>query len=291
MILGLTGNPEKHALWQPVSDLLAHLHGAGVGFVLDARIAEGLAARSLPSTDAARVCPETELGAHADLVLSFGGDGTLLRTAHLIGAKGTPILGVNIGRLGFLADIETQELHEAVEHLVAGRYRIEARTVLEAEADAPLGRAWALNEFAVERAGRAGLLAVRVHADGVALNTFWGDGLLVATPTGSTAYSLSVGGPLVSPEAAVVVLSPVAPHSLTVRPVVLADSVTLALEVRARGERFVVAADGESTFFEQDARLTIRRGAHPVRLVKLPDQHFFATLREKLMWGAGVKEF
>ncbi|HYE59475.1 MAG TPA: NAD(+)/NADH kinase [Rhodothermales bacterium] len=291
MTLGLTGNPEKDAIWRPVADLVAHLRTVGVGFCLDVRLADGLLARGLAAFDDACICPETELGHRAGVVLSFGGDGTLLRTAHLLGSAGTPILGVNIGRLGFLADIETQELHEAVDHLVAGHYRIEARTVLEAHADLPLGRAWALNEFAVERAGRAGLLAVRVHADGVPLNTFWGDGLLVATPTGSTAYSLSVGGPLISPEAAVVVLAPVAPHSLTVRPIVLADTVLLELEVRARGDRYVVAADGESTFFEQDTRLTIKRGAHPVRLVKLPGQHFFATLREKLMWGADVKAF
>ncbi len=336
MTLGLTGNPDKDALWTPLARLVAQLRADGETFVLDPRLAEGLAARDLVGSagpldpyvadlPTAATRPVGDSG-RPDVVLSFGGDGTMLRTAHALGRAETPILGVNIGRLGFLADIETGELDAVVARLRAGDYRVEPRAVLEAAVvdatvlpsprgergptlpDTTLGKPadaatsapgdapipprispWALNEFAIERAGRAGLLAIRVHVSGVFLNTYWGDGLIVATPTGSTAYSLSVGGPILAPEAGVVVLSPIAPHTLTVRPIVLSDDVTLDIAVRTR-DAFVVAADGSTTLLGGSARLRIARAAHRVHLVKLPERPFFATLRSKLLWGRGAKD-
>lgn len=302
MTFGLSGNTDKEALWAPAAALIRWMQRERHAFCLDARVADGLARRGLLDGAACEEHATEDLARRSDVVLSFGGDGTLLRVAHRMGTAETPILGVNIGRLGFLADIETAELERAVAQVAAGKYRVETRTALEIErvgAGPDVAPTWALNEFAIERAGRAGLLAIRVAIDGVFLNTYWGDGLIVATPTGSTAYSLSVGGPIVAPGAGVFVLTPVAPHSLTVRPIVLPDASVVEAVVTARTDvgleggvapGFVVAADGAITRFEQArAVLRIRRAAHHVRLVKLPGQHYFGTLREKLMWGAGAK--
>ena len=291
MTVGLTGNPLKDTLWAPAAALVDWLRAERRPFWLHDRLAEGLAARGLlPAADAAALATP-DLAGRADVVLSFGGDGTLLRVAHDLGSSGTPLLGINIGRLGFLADIETQEAAEAVRRLAEGRYAVEPRLALALDHDgAPFDPPWALNEFVFERSGRAGLVAVEVAADGVPLGTYWGDGLIVATPTGSTAYALSVGGPIVAPTAGVLVLAPVAPHTLTLRPIVLPDAVTLTLRVRSQGAPFVVAADGTSREVEAPGgTFTLRRAAHAVPLVRLDGQDFFGTLREKLMWGAGVK--
>ena len=292
MLYGLTGNVTKDTLWAPVAALANALRADGRSFRLDPALAEGLAARGLVDADACAAASDPAFAVASDIVLSFGGDGTLLRTAHAIGPSETPILGVNIGRLGFLADIETQEIEQTLRAIDAGAFHVEARAILAARHEgAPFASPWAINEFSFERYGRAGLISLRVEADGAYLNTYWGDGLIVATPTGSTAYSLSVGGPIVSPMAGVVVLSPVAPHTLTVRPVVLPDTVRLSVQVQTRGTPFVVAADGVSHVVEAPAAaFTLERALHRLRLVRLNDQHFFHTLREKLMWGAMGKQ-
>ena len=299
MRFGLTGNPAKDDLWAPLAHLIGRLRADGDDLVVDPRLADGLATRGLADGLDGHVHDVLDLPAarRPDVVLSFGGDGTLLRTAHALGRAELPILGVNVGRLGFLADVETRELDAAVAQLRRGQFRVEQRAVLEVTPVAATPMAsdaapivpWALNEVAVERAGRAGLLAIRVSVDGTFVNTYWGDGLIVATPTGSTAYSLSVGGPILAPDAGVVVLSPVAPHTLTVRPLVLSDVVTLDLTVRTR-DAFVVAADGTPTLLTGEARLRIARAAHRVHLVKLPGRTFFGTLRSKLLWGHGAKD-
>ena len=292
MTVGLTGNTAKPALWAPAAALVDWLRAERRPFVLHDRLAEGLAARGLLTPDAAAAHATPGLAGRADVVLSFGGDGTLLRVAHELGDSETPLVGINIGRLGFLADIETQEATDAVRRLAEGRYTVERRLALALDHDGgPFDPPWALNEFVFERSGRAGLVAVDVVADGLPLGTYWGDGLIVATPTGSTAYALSVGGPIVAPTAGVLVLAPVAPHALTVRPLVLPDTVALTLRVRSQGAPFVVAADGTSReVAAPGGTFALRRAAHAVPLARLDGQTFFGTLREKLMWGAGVKE-
>lgn len=292
MTYGLTGNVTKPALWAPAAELVRWLTTQGLPFRLDPALAEGLAERGLVDADVLDRAADPAFVDQSGVVLSFGGDGTLLRTAHAVGPACTPILGVNIGRLGFLADIETQEIQQAIAAIEAGRFYVETRTVLAAhQGGVPFATPWAVNEFSFERYGRAGLISLRVTVDGAYLNTYWGDGLIVATPTGSTAYSLSVGGPIVYPTAGVVVLSPVAPHTLTVRPVVLPDTVRIEATVKTRGTPFVVAADGIAHVVDAPAApFVIKRAQHTLRLVRLDGQHFFHTLREKLMWGQMAKD-
>lgn len=290
MTYGITGNTQKEKLWEPVADLVHWLAARDLAFCLHEAVACGLAERDLTSSALCAQRSERDLASASDVILSFGGDGTMLRSAHEVGTRGTPILGVNIGRLGFLADIEVEEVQQAIEHLERGAYRIEPRMVLCAQVeDRPDGQAWwALNEFVLERSGSAGLISVDVVVDGEPLNEYWSDGLIIATPTGSTAYSLSVGGPIVVPGSGVITLTPIAPHSLTVRPLILPAGAVVRVQMRAHTQPFVLAADGESTAFDEALAITIRRADHVVNLVKLPDQHYFKTIRSKLMWGRGI---
>jgi len=288
MVYGITGTPTKDALWQPVAETVSWFREHGLDFWIHEPIATGLLERSLIPPAVGREHSVADIVQAGDLVLSFGGDGTLLRTAHLTGPNDTPLLGVNIGRLGFLADIEVDHLHHALEHVAAGRYTVEERLVLEAHAEASshFDTEWALNEFVVDRSGAAGLIKIEVEVDGTPLNTYWADGLIMATPTGSTAYSLSTGGPIIAPGVQAVILTPIAPHTLTVRPIVLPADSTITCRVREDDQPYVFAADGRSTMFEEhDLEFTIERAPHTVNLVKLPEQHFFQTLRSKLMWG------
>jgi len=289
MIYGITGNTQKEQLWKPVAELLRWLQQQGLQAKLHPAVAEGLTQRKLLNEAQVVAYTARDLATEVDIILSFGGDGTLLQSAHLAGLHGTPILGINIGRMGFLADVEVEHVREAISALERGDYTVEARMALEAELEQelPAELSWALNEFVIDRSGPAGLITIDVKVDGVPLNRYWADGLIFSTPTGSTAYSLSAGGPIVSPACEVIILTPIAPHTLTLRPIVLPASVTLETHVYTGGQPYVLAADGRSQLIAQEGqRITIRRAAHTVNLVKLPEQHYFQTLRTKLMWGA-----
>lgn len=288
MNYGLTGNPTKSQIWEPLARLIEWLGEKDKPFCLHQPIADGLRSRDMLDGS---VCSEVDaetLAEQSDVVLSFGGDGTLLRTAHETGPNDTPVLGVNIGRLGFLADIEVDDLFRAIYAMDAGDYTVEERMVLEATTpnDDTLDVAWALNEFVLDRSGEAGLIEIEVLVDGEELNTYWADGLIMATPTGSTAYSLSTGGPILAPGVDGVILTPIAPHTLTVRPIVLPGTVEITARVLANDQPYVFAADGRSTLLdEHNLEFTVRRADHTVNLIKLGGQHFFKTLRKKLMWG------
>ena len=288
MIYGITGNPTKENLWDPLASLVQRLLDEDREFWIHEPIADGLVERDLFTP---AVCDDhavSNIAEAGDLVLSFGGDGTLLRSAHLTGPNDTPLLGVNIGRLGFLADIEIEQIHDALDALEAGNYRVEERLVLQAQLDShpAFDTKWALNEFVLDRSGAAGLIEIEVVVNGTPLNTYWADGLIIGTPTGSTAYSLSTGGPIIAPGVEAVVLTPIAPHTLTVRPIVLPAEATITCRVSQNDQPYVFAADGRSTMFEEhDLEFSVERAPHTVNLVKLPGQHFFHTLRSKLMWG------
>ena len=293
MTYGITGNPTKDQLWTPVARLIDRLQERGLDFCLHTPIAQGLRKRDLVSASLCSERSAIDLAHRSDVVLSFGGDGTLLRTAHTTGPNDTPLLGVNIGRLGFLADIEVEQLSDALDAIERGHYAIEERLVLQATADdhGTFGTQWAMNEFVLDRSGSTGLMRIEVEVDGTPLNTYWADGIIIATPTGSTAYSLSTGGPILTPGVGAIIITPIASHTLTVRPIVLSSDVTLRAHVVSNDHPYVFAADGRSTLLEdQDYTFTIEQAPHTVNLVKMEDQHFFHTLRSKLMWGMHRRE-
>ena len=223
-----------------------------------------------------------------DFVISIGGDGTFLRAASMVGSKGTPIIGVNTGRLGFLADIHPDEIDHAIAEIADGHYAVEPHAVIMVEADGEIieGSPFALNDIAVLKRDNAAMISVRTCINGEYLVTYQADGLIVSTPTGSTAYGLSNGGPIIVPDADILCLTPVAPHSLNVRPIVINDDSEITLEVESRSHNFLVAIDGRSEKLLESTRLTIRKAPYTINIVKRDSRSYFSTLREKMMWGA-----
>lgn len=291
MTYGITGNASKEAVYEPVAGLARWLLSRELPFRVHRALAAGLVERGLLDEAFALEFESDDPVDGADVLLSFGGDGTLLRSAHQVGDRGVPILGVNAGRLGFLSVVEITDVSAAVEALEAGEYAIEDRATLAlaVEGATPDLPAWALNDVVIDKTGTASMIAIETLVNGRPLNTYWADGLIIATPTGSTAYSLSVGGPIVVPMSGNIVLTPIAPHVLTARPIVLPDRVEVTARVTTRGHPYVLGVDGWSTVIEEpDVTLRVTRAAHNVRLIAFPDRDYFSTIREKLMWGQGA---
>ncbi len=223
----------------------------------------------------------------ADFVISLGGDGTILKAANRVGAKETPIVGINMGRLGFLADVLPDEIDTALQEIYTGQYKIEEHSVIMVETDGEslAGNPYALNDIALLKRDHAAMISVRCCVDGDYLVTYQADGLIVSTPTGSTAYSLSNGGPIIVPSANNLCITPVAPHSLNMRPVVVNDNVVIELEVESRNHNYLVAVDGRSERMQEGTKIIVRKAPHKVKIVKQRATRYFTTLRDKLMWG------
>ncbi|MDR2764539.1 MAG: NAD kinase [Tannerella sp.] len=222
-----------------------------------------------------------------DIALSVGGDGTFLKTAVQINRQHIPILGINTGRLGFLADVSAEQLEDTLEELFHRQYRVEERMLLNlhTEERAFQGYNFALNEVAILKRDTSSMITIHTFLNDEYLTSYWADGLLIATPTGSTAYSMSVNGPIILPSCDNMVLSPVAPHSLNVRPLVIPGSYKLALEVESRTKSFLVSLDGRSEVFSTGIRLVISKADFFTLAIKRLNHTFYQTLREKLMWG------
>lgn len=229
----------------------------------------------------------------AELCISMGGDGTFLHTACIVGNKEIPILGINLGRLGFMADVRPDEIDSMVESLFAHRLYSERRSVLQvtAENGTDLGLyPFALNEVAVLKHDISAMIGITATVDGELLGRYMADGLIIATPTGSTGYALSVGGPIVAPAAPCIEVAPVAPHSLGARPIVLPDSVSITLSIESRSDSYLVAVDGRSRRLEAPgSRLIVKRAPYQVLMVRDTGKTYFDSLREKLMWGVDTR--
>lgn len=224
----------------------------------------------------------------ADMVLSIGGDGTFLKAASRVGDRNIPILGINTGRLGFLADVSPEDMEETFEDIYRRNYKIEDRSVLQVCCDGqPLkGYPFGLNEIAVLKRDSSSMIAIHAFINDAYLTTYQADGLVIATPTGSTAYSLSIGGPVIVPHSNTIAITPVAPHSLNIRPIVINDDWKVTLDVESRSHNFLVAIDGRSETCTEGSRLTICKAPYTIKVVKRPHHIFFHTLRDKMMWGA-----
>lgn len=226
-----------------------------------------------------------------DVALSVGGDGTFLRTAARVNKQNIPILGINTGRLGFLADVGSNEIEDTLDELFKNYYKIEERTLLRLHTDDRTYRGYnyALNEVAILKRDTSSMITIHTSLNDEYLTSYQADGLVIATPTGSTAYSMSVNGPIIIPQSKSVVLSPVAPHSLNVRPLIIPDSYTITLGVESRNEYFLIALDGRSEIFPTGIELTICKADYTTKVIKRYNHTFYQTLREKLMWGADAR--
>jgi NAD+ kinase len=226
------------------------------------------------------------------MVFSLGGDGTFLRTAAWVGRQNIPVLGINTGRLGFLADVQTDEIAATLDDLFHGRYRIEERRLLQL--DTP-GQAlhtgpYALNEIAILKRDTAAMITITASLNGELLTEYLGDGLLVATPTGSTAYNLSVNGPILVPQTPILALTPIAPHSLNVRPLVIPSDYQLHFKVDSRDKNFLISLDGRSEMLPSGSELNVRQAGFMLQVVKRENQTFYDTLRKKLLWGSDTRK-
>jgi len=226
--------------------------------------------------------PETVI----DFFISIGGDGTLLDTASIVGKREIPIIGINSGRLGFLANISGEEISMALKALITGEFTFDNRTLIEIIHPENLFGKFnaALNEITIQKKDSS-MITINVFLNNEFVNTYWADGLIISTPTGSTAYSLSVGGPILSPLSEAFIISPIAPHNLTVRPLVVPDIHEIKLSVNGRGKNFLLSMDSHSTELLNSTEIILKKSDTRVKLVKLNYQDFFSTLRNKLLWG------
>ncbi len=253
-------------------------------------LAEYLNNEKLPSLDyqiyhATRGIPDV------DFVISLGGDGTLLETVTHVGPAALPILGINIGRLGFLATVPQEMIREAIDALHTGKYNIEDRSLVQLKADKPLfdGLNYGLNEFAIMKKDTSSMIVVHTFLDGTFLNSYWADGLIVATPTGSTGYSLSCGGPVVLPQSSNLIITPVSPHNLTVRPLVVSDNSVISFKIEGRSENFLISLDSRSETVDASVQMSVHKCSFYAKLVRLEAYNFMDTLRQKLNWGLDVR--
>ena len=291
MKVAVLGSVHKKGFADACRELIAALSGKEVQMVFETGVAEFLQANQveLPA-NAGRL----QIGGdwQADMAFSLGGDGTFLKTADAVGARGIPILGINLGHLGFMVDVRGDEITSAIDEVFANGFQTEERSVLSLERRVENGTEWignALNEVALLKAESSSMIKVHTVVDGEYLCTYRADGLIVATPTGSTGYSMSVGSSIMAPQNKSLILAPVAPHSLNQRPVVIPDDWNIALEVESRNDSFLVSLDGRSREMSVNERLVITKAPYSILVAKRRGHTYFQTLRDKLMWGVDVR--
>lgn len=285
-IFGNTYQPKKCEAVQKLFDALAE---SGIVPLVDRPFFEYLREEMHVSISEHQLI--TDDAFKADFAVSMGGDGTFLTTAMRVGKKEIPILGINTGRLGFLADFSLDDIAQTLKNYHAGTLRTELCNVLQVECSEGQmqGYPYALNEVAVLKRDNSSMISIRVDLGGEYLTTYQADGLVINTPTGSTAYALSVGGPVMLPGSQNIGLVPVAPHGLTVRPLTLPDNLDITLTVESRSHNFLVAIDGRSESCQDTVRLTIRKASYQVCVLKRPETTFLHTLRSKLLWGSDAR--
>jgi NAD+ kinase len=222
-----------------------------------------------------------------DMVITLGGDGTMLKAASVVASKGIPIIGINLGRLGFLSSVEKSKIHDAVLKIKDGLYHIESRSMLKLTSNLPIfkGYPYALNDFTIHKRDTSSMVTIHTYLNGKFLNTYWADGVIVSTPTGSTGYSLACGGPIIFPDSKNFVITPIAPHNLNVRPLIINDDVKISFEIEGRADNFLCTLDANYETITDEYKLTIAKAEIDTKLVILDNHNFSNTIREKLLWG------
>ena len=222
-----------------------------------------------------------------DALISLGGDGTMLDTVTLVRDSGIPVLGINYGRLGFLANLGKEEINTAIDAIAERKYVTDKRTLIHLEANVPLfGKTpYALNECTIHKMDSSPMIKIHTYLNGEFLNTYWADGLIIATPTGSTGYSLSCNGPVVFPESNSFVITPVAPHNLNIRPIIVPDDNIISFELEGRSDGFICTLDSRRELVSKEVQLAIKKESFPIHLIRMNENNFLQTLRNKLSWG------
>lgn len=290
MRFGVIGNIEKAGLTEAVSSLVKSLEGAGIEYVVDDRIA-ALLAKDGMKLSSSSIGKEEQCVAGVDIVAVFGGDGTILAAARKVGSRGIPILGVNLGKLGFLTEFGPEGLQHQLTDIVNKRYVVEERLVLKATTPSAPGKTlYAVNDIVVDKARSSRMIDLEVHIDTNFAVTYSADGLIVSTPTGSTAYALSNGGPIVTPASNVVGITPISPHTLSGRPLIVPDTSAIRIIADAESQEVLVSVDGqEVACATSPVEVLIQKADYRLRLVKRVDRSYFDVLRAKLLWGEGPR--
>lgn len=233
----------------------------------------------------------SDLDESFDCLISMGGDGTILDTLTLIKDTGIPVVGINLGRLGFLTEIGKNELEKAIDTLAERTYIIDKRSLIHVDASIPLfgDTPFALNEFAIHKRDTSSMIKIHTYLNGEFLNTYWADGLIIATPTGSTGYSLSCNGPVVFPESNSFIITPVAPHNLNVRPIIISDTNIVSFEVEGRADQYICALDSRKEIVDRAVQVAIKKETFSFNLIRLHENSFLQTLRNKLSWGLDTR--
>jgi NAD+ kinase len=283
MKFGIIGNTSKPAARVVAGNLFTYLKKESLPFIVHDELAQWLG-----SSEAS--CPESELPKQCDVLIALGGDGTMLTAARIVGQHGTPILGVNLGKLGFLAEVSVDELHESIDDIVKGKYVVEERMALEATSSKDKRHYMALNEVVVDKGASSRAMDLETYVNNDYLVTYAADGIIITTPTGSTAYSLAAGGPIVAPQADVIIVNPIAPHTLTARPIVIPADSVIRVIVNASSKQVHLTTDGQAEgFYDSPVEFTVHKAPYTIRLVKRGRRKFYDLLRTKLMWGKDVR--
>jgi NAD+ kinase len=291
MTFGILGNIDKPVLKEVTEHLLRYLKETGISYVIHEDIGrlldgEGTGAGVEPEF----LVSEQKLLQKSDMLIALGGDGTMLATARLVGARGVPVLGVNLGKLGFLAEVSVSDMHDCIAEIARGQYLVEERTVLQARNEQESRPFFALNEVVVDRGSSPRVIELETHVNGEYLVTYAADGIITTTPTGSTAYSLASGGPIVVPQSNVLTINPISPHTLTARAVIVPDDSVITVAVRSSSKPVHMTADGQiEGFFETPTTFVIQKAPYTVKLVKRMKRSYFDLLRTKLMWGRDLR--
>ena len=283
MTIAIFGNAMKDNTLIEVSHILEFMAAHGVQVLLSQELRQELQLREYPAFS-----EEAQEGDEpVDFAMSVGGDGTFLTTAAAVGSRNIPIVGVNCGHLGFLADVQTKDVDIIMRQLIEGQYTIEQRSLLRVCCGRQdlIMSPYALNEVALMKQGMSSMISVEVNANGEFLHTYHADGLVVSTPTGSTAYNLSIGGPLLVPQTKGIILAPIATHSLTVRPLVVPDDWKFDLKVNSRYQSYMLSIDGRSQILNTDVSLHIEKAPYTIKVVQVGENSFLKSLRDKLNWG------
>ena len=291
MRFGIAGNPEKAELPAVVERLIRRFRSEGVEYVVHDNLASTLR-KHLPRELLAKtkIVSDKKLPTSCDIVISLGGDGTILRLARLTANNGTPILGVNLGKLGFLAEVSTEELDDCLSEVLQENYTLEDRMMLEGKLKGDSTEFTALNEIVVDKAGSSRVMDIETFIDKEYLATFTGDGIIVSTPTGSTGYALANGGPIVVPSNHAFVISPLCPHTLTIRPILVPDKSVIRLRVSSAPSKIHVTADGQQgRLLSPPIEVIIRKAQQTARLVKRRETSYYDLLRRKLHWGKDIR--
>jgi len=289
MRFGIAGNVRKEGILGIAKKLLQRFEAEGVDYVLEKSLADLLRKKSKVKL-AGRTVSGRKLPAQSDILISLGGDGTILRLARQVAQYGTPILGVNLGKLGFLTEASLEDLDVCLDELLRGDYTVVERIMLQASTTNRPKSYIALNDIVVDKFGTSRVLDLETYVNDEYLATFTADGIILSTPIGSTAYALANGGPIVTPHNRSITISPICPHTLTARPVIVPDDSTIRIKVASRGYKVRLTADGQDeVILQPPTEIRIKRAKHTARLVKRKNSSYYDILRKKLNWGRDVR--